>query len=353
MRRPSHCACRILPPALLQRIARNGNARQREAALDTLAVDHTLRLGRATWQLLDAGTRHGLFGISGAGKQRSIYDAHGAEALPGRLVRAEGAPAQGDVEVNEAYDGLGATFDFFADVYDRNSIDDAGLHLDASVHYGRRYDNAFWNGQQMVFGDGDGDLFNRFTISLDVIAHELTHGVTGDEARLVYLGQAGALNESVSDVFGSLVKQYARRERAADADWLIGAGLFTAKVHGVALRSMKAPGTAYDDPVLGRDPQPATMDGYVHTQADDGGVHTNSGIPNHAFYLAAVALGGYAWEKAGRIWYETLRDKRMKPTATFRQFARLTAQNAAHFFGSAERQAVAAAWAEVGIKATG
>ena len=116
---------------------------------------------------------------------------------------------------------------------------------------------------------------------------------------------------------------------------------------------MKAPGTAYDDPVLGRDPQPATIDGYVHTQADDGGVHTNSGIPNHAFYLAAIALGGYAWEKAGRIWYETLRDKRMKPTATFRQFARLTAQNAAHFFGSAERQAVTAAWAEVGIKATG
>jgi Zn-dependent metalloprotease len=227
------------------------------------------------------------------------------------------------------------------------------MHLDASVHYGRRYDNAFWNGRQMVFGDGDGDLFNRFTISLDVIAHELTHGVTGDEARLVYLGQAGALNESVSDVFGSLVKQYARRERAADADWLIGAGLFTAKVHGVALRSMKAPGTAYDDPLLGRDPQPATMDGYVRTQADDGGVHTNSGIPNHAFYLAAIALGGYAWEKAGRIWYETLRDKRIKPTATFRQFARLTVQNAAHFFGSAERQAVAAAWAEVGIKATG
>ncbi|HSU43869.1 MAG TPA: M4 family metallopeptidase [Casimicrobiaceae bacterium] len=353
MGRLSHCGCCILPPELLLRIARNGNPSQREAALDTLAVDHTLRLGRATWQLLDGGTRRGLFGISSAGKQRSIYDAHGAEALPGRLVRAEGAAAQADVEVNEAYDGLGATFDFFADVYDRNSIDDAGLHLDATVHYGRRYDNAFWNGRQMVFGDGDAEIFNRFTISLDVIAHELTHGVTGDEARLVYLGQAGALNESVSDVFGSLVKQYARRERAADADWLIGAGLFTAKVHGVALRSMKAPGTAYDDPLLGRDPQPATMDGYVRTQADDGGVHTNSGIPNHAFYLAAIALGGYAWEKAGRIWYETLRDKRMKPTATFRQFARLTVQNAAHFFGNAERQAVAAAWAEVGIKATG
>jgi Zn-dependent metalloprotease len=345
--------CRILPPELLRRIARNGNSRQRDAALDTLAVDHTLRLGRATWQLLDSGERRGLLGLAGGVKQRSIYDAHGSEALPGRLVRVEGAAAGTDAEVNEAYDGLGATFDFFADVYDRNSIDDEGLHLEASVHYGRRYDNAFWNGQQMVFGDGDADLFNRFTISLDVIAHELTHGVTGDEARLVYLGQAGALNESISDVFGSLVKQYARKQTADQADWLIGEGLFTARVHGVALRSMKAPGTAYDDPVLGRDPQPATMDGYVHTSVDDGGVHTNSGIPNHAFYLAAIALGGHAWEKAGRVWYETLRDKRMKPTATFRQFARLTVQNAAHFFGTVEREAIASGWAAVGIKTTG
>src|SRR5204862_431118 len=83
-------------------------------------------------------------------------------------VLAEGAWPVKDGGVNEAYDGLGATYDFFAQVYGRNSIDDAGLHLDASVHYGRRYDNAFWNGSQMVFGDGDGDLFNRFTIALDV-----------------------------------------------------------------------------------------------------------------------------------------------------------------------------------------
>jgi Zn-dependent metalloprotease len=174
--------------------------------------------------------------------------------------------------------------------------------------------------------------------------------VTGDEAGLVYLGQAGALNESVSDVFGSLVKQYAQKENAGEADWLIGAGLFTSKVHGVALRSLKAPGTAYDDPLLGRDPQPATMAGYVKTSSDNGGVHTNSGIPNHAFYLAATALGGHAWEKAGRIWYETLRDKRLKRTATFAQFARYTVVNAGHFFGAAERRAVAGAWAAVGVK---
>ena len=348
---PSCAHCSIVPPELLRRIAVRGTPQQRDAALDTLAVDQTLRLGRATYQLLEAGLHRGLPGITTEGPQRSVYDAGGREALPGRLVRAEGGAPVRDVDANEAYDGLGATFALFAEVYDRNSIDDEGMHLDASVHYGRRYDNAFWNGRQMVFGDGDGDLFNRFTISLDVIAHELTHGVTGDEARLVYLGQAGALNESISDVFGSLVKQYVRRETAAQADWLIGAGLFTTNVHGVALRSMKAPGTAFDDPVLGRDPQPSTMAGYVRTSADNGGVHTNSGIPNHAFYLTATALGGYAWEKAGRIWYETLRDKRVKPTATFRQFARCTAQNAAQYFGTVERQAVEAAWAAVGVKA--
>ncbi len=341
--------CTILPPELLLRIAQRGTKAQRDAALATLAADHTMRLARATYELMEGGARSNLLVPVGA-KQRTVFDAEHRETLPGKATRVEGAVPIADVDANEAYDGLGATFDFYARVYDRNSIDDEGLHLDATVHYGRHYDNAFWNGQQMVFGDGDGDLFNRFTVSLDVIAHELTHGVTGDEAQLVYLGQAGALNESISDVFGSLVKQYAQRKRADDADWLIGEGLFTSRVSGVALRSMKAPGTAFDDPVLGRDPQPATMADYVHTTADSGGVHTNSGIPNRAFYLAAIALGGYAWEKAGRIWYETLRDKRLKPTATFAQFARYTVQNAGHLFGAAERQVVAGAWEAVGVR---
>ncbi len=348
--RPHYC-CSIIPPHLLRRIALNGNKEQRAAALSTLAIDQTMRLERATYQLLENGGHQALFTSGIITKQRTIYDGGGADALPGKTVRPEGGPAGRDVAVNEAYDGLGATFDFYAGAFERNSIDDQGSHLDATVHYGQRYDNAFWNGQQMVFGDGDGDLFNRFTISLDVIGHELTHGVTGDEAHLVYLGQAGALNESISDVFGSLVKQYTLKQDAAEADWLIGAGLFTAKVRGIALRSMKAPGTAFDDRVLGRDEQPAHMSGFVHTTADHGGVHINSGIPNHAFYRAAMQFGGHAWEKTGRIWYETLRDKRLKPTATFTQFARYTAMNAGHLFGSAERKVVIASWQDVGIRA--
>src|SRR5262249_39364946 len=153
--------------------------------------------------------------------------------------------------------------------------------------------------------------FNRFTIDLDIIGHELTHGVTQHEANLDYLGQPGALNESVSDVMGSLIKQRQLNQTADQADWLIGAKLLTANVQGVALRSMKAPGTAFDDPVLGKDPQPRHMKNYLRTHADYGGVHINSGIPNHAFYLVATQIGGFAWEKAGRIWYETLRDPRV------------------------------------------
>ncbi len=204
----------------------------------------------------------------------------------------------------------------------------------------------------MVFGDGDGDLFNRFTISVDVIGHELTHGVTQHEASLAYIYQSGALNESVSDVFGSLVKQFQLKQTADQADWLIGQGLFTAKVHGVALRSMKAPGTAYDDPTLGKDPQPQDMQHYVFTTQDNGGVHINSGIPNHAFYLVATKIGGYAWEKAGRIWYETLRDPKLRPSSSFRSFALLTITNADRLYGhtSSERQAVIEAWKEVGVR---
>jgi Zn-dependent metalloprotease len=344
----------ILPPLVLRRIARNGTEAQRNRALDTLAVDQSIRLARATVQALAVTARAQPLTAAPPTKQRTIYDAQHTQSLPGNTVRNEGEPAVADVAVNEAYDGLGATFDFYLSAYNRNSIDDQGLPLDATVHYGDAYDNAFWNGQQMVFGDGDGDIFNRFTISLDVIGHELTHGVTGSEANLTYLGQSGALNESISDVFGSLVKQFALKQTADQADWLIGHGLLTEKIHGVALRSMKAPGTAFDDPVLGKDQQPATMRDFVHTAEDNGGVHTNSGIPNHAFFIAATAIGGNAWEKSGRIWYETVRDPRLKQSANFQQFAQLTIANAGRLYGdsSAEKQAIAGAWKEVGVAAT-
>ena len=341
----------VLPPHMLREIARNGTPAERDHALNTLAIDGTLRTCRTTYQLLSNNSKQAIMTAVPTQKQRTVYNATNSEDLPGNVVRSEGDDPAGDVAVDEAYDGLGKTFDFYLEAYSRNSIDDEGLHLDATVHYGQDFRNALWNGTQMVFGDGDGVIFDRFTKSIDVIGHELTHGVTGHEAKLIYLGQSGALNESISDVFGSLVKQYALGQTVDQADWLIGQGLFMPSVQGVALRSMKDPGTAYDDPKLGKDPQPANMSDYVDTSRDNGGVHINSGIPNKAFYLVATALGGKAWEKAGRIWYEALRDKQLSSSSSFTDFAIRTVINAGHLYGSGgdEKKAVVDAWGQVGI----
>jgi Zn-dependent metalloprotease len=344
----------ILPPRVLINIAKNGNEDQRASALQAISLDHSLRTSRLTFSLL-GGLQVSHEPLTGTPpqKQRLIYDTQQSETLPGNLVRSEGAAAVADASVNLAYDGLGFTFDFYYAAYQRNSIDNAGLTLKATVHYSKKYDNAFWNGQEMIFGDGDGVIFNGFTSSVDVIGHELTHGVTGSEANLNYQGQSGALNESISDVFGSLVKQFSTnpKQTADKADWLIGDNLLAKGINGIALRSMKAPGTAYDDKVLGKDDQPADMQHYVHTAEDNGGVHTNSGIPNRAFYLVASNIGGFAWEKAGQIWYDTLTDPRLKRNADFSTFANMTVLNASHRYGGgAEAKAVADAWNTVGVK---
>lgn len=345
-----HSILCILPPHVLKEIANNGTEEQKAAALDTINSTTQLRAERQKMAEYRTVFQAAMIQSVTGGKERILYDAQNGSSLPGTVVRKEGDPPVADVAVNEAYDGSGATYDLYHDIYGRNSIDNNGLRLDSSVHYQRNYDNAFWDGKQMVYGDGDGTLFNRFTIAIDVMGHELTHGVTQYEASLNYSQQPGALNESMSDVFGSLVKQYYKKQTADQADWLIGQGLLAAGVNGVALRSMKAPGTAYDDPVLGKDPQPADMAHYVNTVSDNGGVHINSGIPNHAFYLVATALGGYAWEKAGKIWYVTLRDK-LTATSNFQNCADLTYQAAGELYGSgsAEQQAVASGWAGVGI----
>lgn len=241
-----HC---ILPPFILANIARHGSSAGRDRALRALQIDPTFRIVRAVASGPSAAgqisrRRSAAGDAVPPGPTRTVRDAGGAMEAPGRVIaRVEGDPPTGDVAIDEAYDGLGATFDLFWAAYRRNSIDDAGLPLDATVHFGRDYDNAFWDGTQMVFGDGDGELFNRFTIALDIIGHELAHGVIEKEAGLTYYGQSGALNEHLADVFGSLVKQRALGQTAAEADWLIGAGLFTPAVRGMAIRSMGAPGT--------------------------------------------------------------------------------------------------------------
>lgn len=346
---PLHC---IIPPHMYDQIQQNGTPTQQAKAQLNEQVSAELRAERMA---APAAPPPPLEEIVTA-LQRRVYSANNGTSLPGSLVRSEGDPPSDDAAVDEAYEGAGATYNLYADIYQRNSIDDAGMVLQSTVHYRTGYDNAFWNGSQMVYGDGDEDLpedqrlFNRFTIALDIISHELTHGVTQYTGGLVYANQPGALNESFSDVFGVLVKQRVLGQTADQADWIIGAGLFTANVNGIGIRSMKEPGTAYDDPVLGRDPQPGHMDNYVNTTSDNGGVHINSGIPNRAFYLTALEMGGNAWEKAGQIWYVTLRD-RIQANTNFQRAADLTYTVAGELYGngSLEQQAVAHGWAGVGI----
>ncbi|MCJ1676495.1 M4 family metallopeptidase [Streptomyces sp. APSN-46.1] len=347
---PGRSLCGILPPYILEKLAEADDPQVRQAAERTLEVDAAFRERRTEVPSLAPPVPAVEFILD-----RTICDTRHSLALPGGVVRREGADPLADGTVNRAYDSLGLTFDFFKEAYGRHSIDDANLPLDATVHYRRNYNNAFWDGERMVFGDGDGRVFNDFTVSHDIIGHELTHGVTEYTAGLVYQDQSGALNESVSDVFGSLVKQYSRRQTAEEADWLIGAGIFTPAIHGQALRSMKAPGTAFNDPLLGgQDPQPDNMAGYVDDPGDHGGVHTNSGIPNHAFYLIASAIGGFAWERAGQIWYDTLTSGELSPNATFNEFARATVAATASRYGrGTEHEAVLKAWAHVGVSANG
>jgi Zn-dependent metalloprotease len=350
--------CSIVPGFILREIAKSGDQEDREVALNTIAIDGTIRAARLHSLLAQVGDRplqtDSFAETSPAVLRRSILDAKGTENVEGLdVVRAEGKPALKDPAVNEAYDGFGATHAFYWQAYRRQSIDDNGLELEGVVNFGQKYDNAMWDGQRMIFGNGDDKIFKRLTLSLDVIGHELTHGVTQDTAGLHYLGESGALNESVSDVFGSLVKQYHLKQTADQADWLIGADVIGPAVKGKALRSMAHPGTAYSDLMGHKDPQPDHMKHYVKTKQDNGGVHLNSGIPNRAFYLVATELGGHAWEKAGRIWYETLRDPNLRPTAQFHAFAVITVTVADRLFGvgSNESKAVKHGWDQVGVAA--
>jgi Zn-dependent metalloprotease len=343
---------------MLHQVASRGTDRQRRWALRTLSADTTIRHARAVSATARGrkGPREGydiLAAAAPARRTRIIWDArHSWDVTGGRRVRGEADPPTGDAAADEAFDGFGETWDFWHAAFGRDSIDDENMPLRGVVHFGEEYPNAFWDGRRMVFGDGDGELFARFTKSLDVIGHELGHGVIEDEAALEYHGQPGALNEHVADVAGIMVKQRRLGQTADQADWLIGADVRGEEFVGDALRSMKAPGTAYDDPVLGADPQPAHYSAYVQTFEDNGGVHINSGIPNHAFYLLASHVGGPSWEAPGHIWYDALCSPLLMTTATFHQFARLTHRAAGQRFGLTSREAgaVKEAWEEVGIR---
>jgi hypothetical protein len=342
--------CNFIPPYLLHRLAAVDPDRPvSSSGRLTLRIDGQLRSQRAappqTMQQPQAGDA----------ATRVIHDAQQTEQLPGVIARKNGDAATGDPAVDEAFESSSQVWDLFADQFNRVSADGNGTPLSVSVHYGQDYDNAFWDGRQLVFGDGDGEIFDRFTKPMDVMAHEFAHGVTQFTAALAYQGQSGALNESVSDAFAAMTRQKLLGQTAEQADWLIGAGIFRPGVKARALRSMTEPGTAYDDPLLGRDPQVGSMADYVDTEEDSGGVHINSGIPNRAFALAAIKIGGYSWEQAGQTWYDAITSGEVTAQTDFVGFARATVSSAARLFPDDARVAdeVRAAWTEVGVALDG
>lgn len=338
-----NCTCHIIPPSMLRKLALHPGtgAKERDALLASAEAAAFARGERSVVRYLAFATP----GAAGAMKHRDIFDAAGKAKLTGKLVRTEGGPPASDLAANEAYDSTGKTYDFYMEILQRNSVDGRGLKLESTIHSGKAPDNAFWNGSRMVFGDATphGPFVGSFAGCVDVVAHELTHGVTQytvPGGGLDYVDESGALNESWSDVMGSVVKQWALNQDVKSADWLIGAGLMNQK-YGKALRSMKDPGTAWS-----HDDQPRDMDGYVQ----GGDVHTNSGIPNRAFFLAADAIGGHSWEKAGRIWYRAL--ALLDAEATFQRAAQATIEAAGMLFGgtsSAEANAVKQAWKTVKV----
>ena len=335
----------VVPSYLLARLAESGRFPKAAAA-----ARQTLTAGRPPFRAridLSIDENGDLVAQLSDAPNRTISDTGNTQQLPGAIVRGEDDAPVEDAAVNEAFDGLGATFEMLLAAFGRDSIDGAGMPLEATVHFGEHYDNAFWDGERMVFGDGDGEVFQGFTASLTVIGHELAHGVVQHTANLEYQGQPGALNESIADVFGALTEQYALGQTADQASWLIGAEIFTDAVEGAALRSMIAPGTAYDDDELGKDPQPDHMSGFVRTTEDNGGVHINSGIPNRAFALFARDLGGNAWERAGTVWYRALTGG-LSDTATFTEFADATV-SAAEAIDRATVAAARRAWTAVGV----
>ena len=338
--------CCTFPTHLLQRLAQAIDPGVSRRALDALGFSARARALRAE---LGALPPLPTIAAPNRGRYREVYDARhrGPSALPGRLVRSERERPVRDQSVNEAYVNAGHTYAFYRTVFGRNSLDDRAMVLRSSVHLSRKLNNAFWDGSQMVYGDGDGEIFVHLPRPLEVVAHELTHGVIAHTSGLVYRGEAGALNESFADVMGSLVKQWHHRQTARRADWLIGRQMMGSALRARALRTLTGRKAFEGDPLLGTDPQPKHYRDRIRIPDPDVAAHLNSGIPNHAFHLVATHLGGYAWNHAGAIWYEAMTT--LPSRSNFATAAGRTIAIARRRFGSRVAAVVERAWREVGV----
>ncbi|HFQ2433661.1 TPA: zinc metalloproteinase aureolysin [Staphylococcus aureus] len=225
------------------------------------------------------------------------------------------------------------TYDYYKDTFGRESYDNQGSPIVSLTHvnnYGGQdnRNNAAWIGDKMIYGDGDGRTFTSLSGANDVVAHELTHGVTQETANLEYKDQSGALNESFSDVFGYFVD---------DEDFLMGEDVYTPGKEGDALRSMSNPEQ------FG---QPAHMKDYVFTEKDNGGVHTNSGIPNKAAYNVIQAIGK---SKSEQIYYRALTEY-LTSNSNFKDCKDALYQAAKDLYDEQTAEQVYEAWNEVGVE---
>ena len=354
---PIHC---IIPPYMLTRLMESTNKKIADLAINSNFRSFRFFNDRSFFQKasLHEKTILGVITKQAAKEamQMEVYDCKQKTDLSRAISLWDSKTNQKITSIagKNVIKGGKASWDFYWQLFSRNSIDNKGLLIKQYVHYDKGLDNAYWDGRRMVYGDGDGLVFTSFTSDIDVIGHELTHGVTENEANLDYENQAGAMNESFSDIFGIMIKQRFNNQDVKKSNWLIGEKVMIGIKY--ALRSMKAPGTGYiNHPELGNDPQPATMDKYQNLpnnqSGDWGGVHINSGIPNFAFYVTAYNMGGYAWEKAGRIWYSVLTDRSLAQNAKFVDVKNLTIVHAEKIFGinSPEVKAVKQGWSEAKV----
>ena len=354
------CVCFAVPSKLLRKLAENAEETGRHALHGHIHKTAHIRTQRSAWAARAITAPAAQVVQSVPEYRRSVFDAGTGTELPGKPVRDEGDKPIKDLAANQAYDNTGIALDFYLKIFGRSSIDNRGMRVESAVHFGENFGNAMWTGERMVYGDGDQHV-GGFTAALDIIAHELTHGVMQylipgglgvvriplkdrefKEQTHALKGQSGALNESFSDIFGSMVKQWHAGQNVTQASWLLGEHML-APQYGRAIRSLKDPGnrklTWYEDE------QFKSMDQY----ADGADVHDSSGIPNHAFYLAAKELGGFSWEKVGPIWYEAF--AKLKPKASFLDAARATSRVASLRFGSKSKEckAVTSAWQAVKV----
>lgn len=345
------CVCFAVPRKLLQHLADTCDEEEHRGVLQS-QVRHSAQL---------RGNRHAC--ARGAAPQarpaekllqRNVFTAGGQTFLPGKLLRDEDDPPTRDKQADQAYDNIGIALQFFNSVFRRDSIDGRGMRVDASVHYGFRFVNAMWTGEQMIVGEGDGRSVTGLAGSLGIIAHEFSHGISqhlvkgglgvvqvpGQPPTLK--GEAGALNESFSDVFASMIKQWHAGQDVQAADWLLGEDILAPHV-GKAIRSLKDPGNTRL--TWKQDDQIKDYRKFKPTQE----AHTASGIANHAFYLAATQLGGKSWETLGAVWYRGF-DK-LRARATFLDAAHATVSVAAtlHGKGSEAHDAVKNAWKRVNV----